>query len=883
MTGLSRGALGARVIRSGVAGSALVGLLVGGAALAVALAPRLLATVGTAEIASEVRATGPALADLSGTGLAGLAPGATTLEDLVGRLDADLAALPARLSDPLAAAVGPAAWVIHTSPGDAERADGPRQRLLLDLVLDPKVGERVAVQSGTLPRGAGDATDPAAPLEVAVPAATAAAAALEVGDLLDYSPRPLRVAAIVTPQDPDDPYWERLPTLQAPRIRAEAGVVPTVTGSVWIAPDAAPTLRDTLAAGRLEAWMPVFGERIAYADAAEVARQARQLSTTTLFLADNGSLDIRSSLPNALERAQSRIDAVGALVGLVVSGVLGVLVAVAALGVRTVLARRAATLALLAARGASGAQLRGLMALEGLLVGLPAAALAVGVAPLLVPGPVDPRATLGAAALGLLPAVLVATLASPGARRAGRRDLRIRGGSRRRLLAEIALAGVAALATGLLLRRGLVLAPGGLDPLLTATPLLLALAVSAVTLRLTPGPLRALQRALARRPGAVGVVGAARAIRDPALGFAAALALVVGVSVVIFSVVLTATVQAGLTRGARESVGADVQVRALDLGPAVQEAVAAVPGVAGTVALTRLADAPFRQGTLDRQVTVVVADSAALHAIRADVPALDPAAGTLPILASDDWAARLAGDDATLAGRPVVIAASIPAHALPGVSRQWVLVDAASAAELGLSGAAADVVLAGTAAGADVAEVAADIRDVVVARQEPRARSAVVVRDATSAGRELRTPAVDALEGALTLSGAASLVLAILALALASIGAAPGRARLLGVLDVLGMTRRQIRAVIAWESGPLVVSALVAGPVLGVALAALVTTVVDLRPFVGGLRPPPVAFDAVTLTTALGAVAIAALVAGAVAAAIAHRLAPARALKMGES
>ena len=86
----------------------------------------------------------------------------------------------------------------------------------------------------------------------------------------------------------------------------------------------------------------------------------------------------------------------------------------------------------------------------------------------------------------------------------------------------------------------------------------------------------------ARRRGSAGVLGAARAIRDPALGFAAALALVVGISIVVFSTVMATTIRAGLVQGAHDEVGADIQVTRTELLPRRSSTrSAAIDGVRG--------------------------------------------------------------------------------------------------------------------------------------------------------------------------------------------------------------------------------------------------------------------------------------------------------------
>jgi putative ABC transport system permease protein len=100
---------------------------------------------------------------------------------------------------------------------------------------------------------------------------------------------------------------------------------------------------------------------------------------------------------------------------------------------------------------------------------------------------------------------------------------------------EVLVVGLAAASLYLLFRRGIAPTRAGIDPLLAAAPLLVAAAVTIGVLRIYPWIMAATQRAAGRGRGAVGLVGSARAVRAPSLGFAAAFALIVGVSVAVFS------------------------------------------------------------------------------------------------------------------------------------------------------------------------------------------------------------------------------------------------------------------------------------------------------------------------------------------------------------
>jgi putative ABC transport system permease protein len=130
---------------------------------------------------------------------------------------------------------------------------------------------------------------------------------------------------------------------------------------------------------------------------------------------------------------------------------------------------------------------------------------------------------------------------------------------------EAAAVGLAALAVFLLFRRGFTEASAriGVDPLLAAVPLLLAIAGCVVALRVYPALLLLVHRLARGTPGAVPLLGAARAVRMPALGFATGFALLVGVSISVFSTGIATTIQAALARAAQHPSDESDQFAAL--------------------------------------------------------------------------------------------------------------------------------------------------------------------------------------------------------------------------------------------------------------------------------------------------------------------------------
>ena len=669
---------------------------------------------------------------------------------------------------------------------------------------------------------------------------------LSVGDVIGFVPADALVSGIYEPIDPDDPYWIHESGLADATIEPVTGKPPVARTSAYIDPVSAAGLQEALLFGRLQAWIPVDTGGFDYADAAELQIQVRQIAAAQVSLSDFGNLGFRSGLPEVIDRAISKVTAASSLLALSVSGLLGVLLAVFALGVQSVVARRRPALALASARGAGELQLRGAMVLEGLLLSVPGSAIAVAAAALILPGRVGIEAWVLPAAVALAPPVLFATLTSGRELRSPRSDLRLRARSRSRWIAEVAVVGLAALSLFLLARRGLVESSDsvGIDPLLAATPLLLAAAVCIGVLRLYPLPLLGVQRGLRRRRGAAGVLGAARAIRDPSLGFAAALALVVGITIVVFSTVMATTLRSGLEQAAQESVGADIQVKAQDLGPEVVAAVEGVDGVDSAVSIPVQSASRSTIGTDETKVFVVFADTAALHDMRPDIPRLDAQVdGRIPLVISTDWAERIEDGRSDLGGAPGAPgrrpATRRTARRHPPLGPHRLVVRSQSLdLEEDARGAAADDRADSTTASRSSA-LAPAVLKAVTELQSEKYRDLVTVTDIeTELAIAREAPTVSGLETALMVAAVVSLLLTMLAVVLGSVAAATSRNRTVGVLRILGMSARQLRVLSAWELAPVAITAVVIGTALGLVLPWIVTGVLDLRPFVGGRFPP---------------------------------------------
>jgi len=301
----------------------------------------------------------------------------------------------------------------------------------------------------------------------------------------------------------------------------------------------------------------------------------------------------------------------------------------------------------------------------------------------------------------------------------------------------------------------------------------------------------------------------------------------------------------------------------------------AVRRLAGVDAVARLSVRSGVELDLGRtaHVDVVVADTAALHEVRPDLPVLLDPGPTL--LLGTDLDER--PDDVVLDGVPAQVTGVVDRGLLPDLDNRWVLVDdSALPAGAARGDGQHEELLLRVGAGTDSATVA---RLAAAAVESPD----VEVVDVDGELAAVRSsPVVGGLQPALLAAALVALVLTLLTVVLASLAAARSRQQLLGVLRILGMTRSQLRGVVAWELGPIAVTAVVVGTALGLVLPRVVTEVLDLRPFVGGLTPPQPVVDPALVLVGVAAYVAAVVVAGLVAVAIGRRVAPAESVKMGE-
>lgn len=722
---------------------------------------------------------------------------------------------------------------------------------------------------------------------------TADALLLEVGDPLTDR---LVLAGTYVPSDPEDPRWQHVANAATMGVLYSVDRGESALATAFLSPANRGALGWSPSTNEMSLWFPVDGTRIT-GSTEQVALLRTQL---TGFLAQEHVLvtpdevfdlpgdvrpTFRSELAPTLDRVAGQQRAMASLLAVVVAGPLGVGLAVAALGARLVVHRRRPALAMTLARGASPTQLRRLIALEGLALGIPAALLGHLVAMILVPGPTPWWQWVVTAAVALVPSVALAASLDDASLLQQRSDLSGRSRSRWRWVVEAAVLALAAVATWRLLDRGARgddATESGIDLLVAATPVLLALAACVVALRLYPLPLAALTSALRARPGLTPFLGAARSLRDPAGGLVPALAVVLGTTVALVSAVLLSTVTRGAEVAAWEGNGAALRVTGPPLTEDLRAELAAVDGVA---AVAGIADSG-QTGTLS-----VDGDGAGARVWVADHSLQQVLAATPGVAGPPDSLFRADGLPAVVTLRGTTVPADaeevtvtrlgeveVVGHLaeLPGSAvSAGVLVDKDRWVAAGGKESFARTILLAVQDGADVAAVGEQVQAVIGER-------GVLTSVAERLERFEDAPVTDGLRrmfvGATVVAG----LLTVLAVVVVQLMGSTARARLLSLLRTLGLAPGQTRALTAWELAPLLLTSLVVGALLGLAVPWVLLRGLDLTGLTGGATQPDLVLDPALIALVLGAVVLTVAAAVVTSAWVAGRTNLAQALRVGE-
>ncbi|WP_343901616.1 ABC transporter permease [Arthrobacter rhombi] len=904
-------------------GTVMLAAIVLLASLLLALWPRLTASSTTAELRQELSSLSAGVRNPQAVSLDWMPTGPAPegqdvalpgkMGDLYGLFAAAADRSAAEAGPPLSDLLGPARFRTTSRPGTVTDPPPGIGTMEVSLTADPFAAGHLDIVRGKAPEPAdpslldqvsqGEVDTARIPVLISRELSEKAGWSLGQTHLLrgDAPTKFLLVpTGIFEPSDSSSDYWAMNPEAATPSLGFEPEHGTTISAQVLVDPAAQRTPALLYNGIRTHIWYPL---ELSGLTAATAPRLADQLA---LFAGSERAFEVpefsgpfpntvsarfETAAPQKITEVLERTDAARQIMTMMVAGPLGIALATLVLAGRIVVERRRPTLALATARGASPLQLRSRLAGEGLALGLPAAAVGVGAAAVMVPGPLDIASWLLPLLLGLAPAAVLGLM--PWTDRTGGAPARpaTRMARQLRLATELFILAATAVACWLLVSTdGGQLGPA-LAPLLTVTPLLLALLICVLVLRIFPLPLAALVRIRQKRPGLTGFLGPARAHRAPAGGMIPVLALLIGLSMATFSAITLSTLDHGIESTARTTVGADLRVDGAGFTADQMAAIADVPGVSAAAAINGARRVDVQAGSRQLSVRLISADSRQLGRAQAGYPgAVDPASvarldtpvkDAVPVVASTSLGLSV-GDtvDADVAGGTrITVTAVAPDTTGLTADDRWILADRQQLEHAGASGLEPQTVLVHLDDGADAAGVGADIASLPPLQN---AGSLTVANPGEQAATWRAAPTTAGLAAALVVLVAVSAVLSALAILLVAAGNAPARNRLLGLLRTLGFPAREDVKLLVWELGPLLAAAALGGIPLGVALPYLLTAAVDLRPFTGGPAPPVVVPDPALLTLLFGGLLAVVLCSVVVAGLLARRQRPSTLLRIGD-
>lgn len=818
-------------------------------ALLISAAPRLLVQVTRDEVAHQVGQLAPTTRDLTGT------VSAVVPEGGILGLESSLSGARDQWPSIVQGLVGDGQVAVYTDPLRATPDLLAPTSPLADVqfMAEPDALAHLQVVNGSWPQewlGSGT-------LQIALSEDAAGTMDWPIGErrtiLTATAPLEVVLTATVRATDPDDPRWLHLPTALTATVFDDGNRRPVATSAAWIDPGTWDALDPP---GTVVVWYPVNADGAAEVDVAQLLPAIRAIVASPLTVGPAGDVraSLESGLVTALGTAVGRTEATRAILMVAAVGPVVVAFSLEVLAAALMVRRRRQQLALLAARGVPPSQLRRLLAIEGVLLGVPVSIIAAGLGVVLTPADAGWMPVLLAVLAAAVPAAALALALPRDLLIVGREDLDRR---RRKLpivVAQVLVVVLAAASVTVLLVRGA--GTGALDPLAVAAPLLLTVALALVVVRLHPIPLALALRLQRRRRGVTGLVGAARAVREPVAGTAAVLAMLVAVAIAVCSSVVLATVDRGAVVAAQRTVGADIQIS----GPYVDgDQLAALGRIDGVMAVAGLLRGDYLPvaGPGGRVTAEVIAtDTTALAAVQNGMMGAFPtgvadAEVPMQVVPSTALAAELGGAVTDVSGVSAVGAESINEILGLTASSEFVVVGAEDYTALTGKGFFPRTILLDLAPGYDAAPVVDQVGQIL------GGTFSVSLLDAST--DEIRSsPAVTALRIALLSAVGIAIGLSAVAVLVVAGVTRDARSRVIALLRTMGMGRRATRGIVAWEFVPLGVTALVAGGVLGILLPLLIVFSIDLRPFTGGGAQPSLFIDPV-LSATLVAIVLAAL------------------------
>jgi len=750
-----------------------------------------------------------------------------------------------------------------------------------ELVYRSDLSQNVRVLAGSLPsalsKSGGTMVVP-----TAITQATARRYGLFVGARVSLGSAGimLRVTGIVTPATRSGTFWQFDPVVSNPVLVTPSSGPPYWQGGAFVPAAALPALTTAFSPDDVQlTW--IYGLSLGQLSADQAVSLAQALPGT---LATAGQLNLASgsgtpadvTLTSAAALLLASFDSADGAVGNVLD-LLSVSLAVVGAAIVLLAAwlmaeKRRDEFAVLRARGAARRQLAGAALAGSAVVALPAAGAGIAAAIGLTAGSGSPLAWwLGGliVAVALAGPVLITLRMHRGYAGATRPDRPVRRmTSIRRIVAEAAL--VLGAVGGLIVLRHQGAGQTEGDLYASTAPILVAIPVAIILLRLYPLLVRPLLLLAGRRPGVTVFLGLARAARVSATSVLPAFAMVLALSLVSFAGMVRGAVIRGEVAQSWQQVGADAVITVPNaLSAAQQRTAAATPGVQRAVAFGLTSAATKGAGLTG--IAAVVTDPAQYVALLgasplAPVPASFAAwpraaasdtGAAVPVLASAPLGTRLGRAPVVLKlldGKPIRVYVAGVAPAMSAITA--------------VSGAQSPgyVVLPRSALHGDVPPVSG------LLLAGPGLDGHALLRTVSGwrvpgAAATLRSAELTALEGAplqrgayaeLADGGYAAAAGCLLVLLLTLMLSARSRQLTLARAATMGMSPAQARWLALVEALPQLLSVLIGGLVCALVLVPLVGPALELSVFTGSTAAVPVRVEPAWLTaTAIGLLVLA--------------------------
>lgn len=719
----------------------------------------------------------------------------------------------------------------------------------------------------------------------------------------------MEISGLFEVNDVDEEYWLSIPAIDRAAEYDDGQQVHIYATGVMAAGAYQQYLQET-SFPMSYAWRYfVDPEAFDAGDLDQLAADVRRLDAeygafSSAFLGETG---VSTGLSAIFRRYLSQREVTEAVLSLASIGLLAVAFSVIGLVATMVAERRRQMVALVRGRGGSVGQLTGTQVVEGLLLTVPPALLGWLAASLVVGARYSVWSVWAVVAIVGMTTLLLVTAALPIVRRglgaADRSDVPITRVSLRRVVLDVLVVALALVGVYLLRRRGLTGDSSAdeinqWDPYLAAVPVLLGLATGLIVLRLYPIPVRLFGWAASLRRDLVPSLGFRRLGRQPGAANLPLLVMLLAVAVGVFSSIMLYTIGEGQTESSWQLVGADYRVDSTSTGylfPAID--LSEVDGVEEIATSYLLPDVKFSNRS-------PVGGSTYFHAVEANayeaVTRGTPAQANFP----DELLEAPQGTDFGQPTNP------IPAIVSNRFTRNTL--SSGDTFALTVYGRETTFVVvekrerfAGIPVGSPFVITSIELLEASNPDREFR-RTAMFLRAPAGAYEEMRTtlsgqsvsarltsrdreyskvhdsPLISGVEGGfrigLVLAAAYSALAVIVALTIT----ANARARDLAFLRTMGLSREQAIGLTVVEQLPLVVLALVAGTVLGVAVTRLVEPGVDLQAFTGEGLPVELRYNWVNIGLLGLGLVLTVAVAIAVTSAISRRASLGQALRLGD-